>query len=225
MPLQIYTREISVISQKCFRFPNYYNMFTIWLSSLCLFLVLLFVHWVTTFVFYKDAPKVMPPTYLHEIYNRYRNTIAPLDRAILQLQNGISLHCHYYQQCIFSRDKQEPVYCTCKRVVPKVMAPIYFYIYNKVMISRHIYSSLHILISSKLISANLKNSHATSLNTFWLEYFGKTQGCDNAASPKLRPINFFCYPKWKFISIAKFEYMEDIKRNITVQLHTISKDF
>ena len=62
----------------------------------------------------KVAPKVMPPVYFHEGYNR------SLDRASFQLQNAIFCTVMYISIMYFWSTKDE-------RVVLKVMPPVYFH--------------------------------------------------------------------------------------------------
>ena len=62
----------------------------------------------------------------------------------------------------------------------------------------------------------------TSFDTFWYAVFGKTQHCASAT-----PLIFMwlsCILNWTVISRVKFEDVKDIKKNLAVQLHTISKE-
>lgn len=61
-----------------------------------------------------DSPKVTPPISFHRNYYRYREYIAPLDRASYQLQKRIFSITHYDWLCIFVSNEHEPA-CQCHK--------------------------------------------------------------------------------------------------------------
>ena len=93
-----------------------------------------------------------------------------------------------------------------KVMTPRLLSSAKQFLYNKVIMSRHI--SRQDIANSQNVFEEIQDCTSAELSIFTRLSFMKP---------------FACFLNWKFISKVKFEHVEDIKIYTTVKLHTMLK--
>ena len=70
------------------------------------------------------ALKVVPSIFLHENYNRYRNTVTLFVVENLLYHNAVFQHSHHHWLCIFTGGEQEPACHTCQNLYLVRVTPL-----------------------------------------------------------------------------------------------------